>query len=172
MAGNSSNRTEHPAGQECPVRGHVEARERHVGRADLEGHDVVAEGSDRERHDAHEDHDGPVHRPELVVELGRHHAPRHRVFAEELPDPGKRPPGIGELPAHQHHQAETDQQEDERGQPVLQSDGLVIDGEDVLAPEGQLVTGAVSMPMIGVMALPVADALLGGCSVGRGLCGH
>ena len=68
-------RQHHDAADEVhPVAHHVELGERHVGRADLQRHHEVAEPADRERHDAEEDHDRAVHRPELVVELGQHDA--------------------------------------------------------------------------------------------------
>jgi hypothetical protein len=40
-----------------------------------------------------------------------------------------------ELPAHQQHHREPDQQEQERGDQVLDPDDLVIDREDVLPDE-------------------------------------
>ena len=54
--------------------------------ADLERQDEVPERGDTERHDPEEDHDRAVHRAELVVELGRHEAVRHALFAEEPRD--------------------------------------------------------------------------------------
>jgi hypothetical protein len=70
-------RTEHEArveddraGDEEPVGQRVEARERHVTRADLQRDDVVREpGPDR--NDEQEDHRRPVHREGLVVLLRR-----------------------------------------------------------------------------------------------------
>ena len=66
---------DHAAGEVEPVAGQVQPRERHVGRADLQRHDVVAERAEGQRHDAEEHHDGAVHRAEPVVELGRDRAP-------------------------------------------------------------------------------------------------
>ena len=43
-----------------------------------------------------------------------------------------------DLPAHHQHQAEAEQQENQRRQAVLDADDLVIGGEDVLAPEARL----------------------------------
>ena len=59
------------AEEEELVARHVDPRERHVRRADLERQHEVAEAADGERHDAEEDHDGAVHRAELVVEVGQ-----------------------------------------------------------------------------------------------------
>ena len=59
------------AGEIQPVAGRVQPRERHVGRANLQRDDVVAERAEGQRHDAEEHHDGAVHGAELVVELGR-----------------------------------------------------------------------------------------------------
>jgi energy-coupling factor transporter ATP-binding protein EcfA2 len=93
--------------------------------------------SDGEGHHAEEDHDGSVHRPELVVELGEHRPARHPRFAEERADERQRRARVGELPAHQHHQAEAEKQEQQAGDAVLDADDLVVDREDVLAPEAQ-----------------------------------
>ena len=41
---------------------HVDLRESHVRRADLERHDEIAESGEGDRHDAEEDHDRAVHR--------------------------------------------------------------------------------------------------------------
>ena len=46
---------------------------------------------------------------------------------------------IGQLPAHQHHQAKAEEQEDQPGDPVLDADHLVIGRDDVFFPEWQLV---------------------------------
>ena len=45
--------------------------------------------------------------------------------------------GIGQLPAHQHHQREAEEQEQQAGDGVLDADDLVVGGEDVLAPEAE-----------------------------------
>ena len=128
----------HAAEEEAPVAHHVDLRERHVGRADLERDHEVAEAADGERHDAEEDHDGAVHRAELVVELGQHRAARHARLAEELADERQRGARVGELPAHQHHQREAEEQEQQAGDGVLDADDLVVGREDVLAPEAEL----------------------------------
>ncbi len=48
------------------------------------------------------------------------------------------PARIGELPPHQHHQAEAEEQEKEAGYRVLDPDDFVILREDVFAPEPEL----------------------------------
>ena len=53
-----------------PVAQRVEPRERHVGRADLQRHEVVRE-PERERHEEQEHHDAAVHREQLVVRVRR-----------------------------------------------------------------------------------------------------
>ena len=50
------------ADKERLVAGHVDLREGHVRRADLERHDEIPEGGEGDRHDAEEDHDRAVHR--------------------------------------------------------------------------------------------------------------
>ena len=42
------------------------------------------------------------------------------------------------LPAHQHHQRKAEQQEEEPGEAVLDSDDLMVGGENVLPPEPEL----------------------------------
>ncbi len=50
------------ADEERLVARHVDLRERHVRRADLQRHDEIAEGREGQRHDPEEDHDRAVHR--------------------------------------------------------------------------------------------------------------
>ena len=45
---------------------------------------------------------------------------------------------VGELPAHQHHQREAEEEEQQAGDGVLDADDLVVGREDVLAPEAEL----------------------------------
>ena len=87
---------------------------------------------------AEEDHDGAVHRPELVVELGEHRPARHARLAEERANQRQRGARVGELPAHEHHQRKAEEEEQEAGDGVLDADDLVIGREDVLAPEAEL----------------------------------
>ena len=85
-----------------------------------------------------EDHDGAVHRAELVVELREHRPARHARLAEEVADERQRRARVSELPAHQHHQRKAEEQEQEAADAVLDADDLVVGGEDVLAPEAKL----------------------------------
>ena len=52
------------ANPERPEAGRVDLRKRHVRRADLQRHDKIAEGRERHRHDAEENHDRSMHRAE------------------------------------------------------------------------------------------------------------
>jgi hypothetical protein len=79
-----------------------------------------------------------VHRAELVVELGEHRPARHARLAEQRPEQRQRAARVGELPAHQHHQREAEEQEQQAGDRVLDADDLVVGREDVRAPEAQL----------------------------------
>src|SRR5207237_9112586 len=92
-------------------------------------------------------HDGAVHGAELVVELRGHHSAGHRRLAEKLAEHRQRLPGIGELPAHHHHQTEAEEEKDQRGDRVLDADDLVVDREEVLAPERQLVVAVIGVRM-------------------------
>ena len=96
-------------GQEPEAEG-VDAREGHVGRADLERHDVVREAGE-DRHHEQEDHDRAVHREGLVV----------GPLVEEL-EPRDR-----QLGAHQQRQDPRGEEEEERVDDVQDPDLLVID---------------------------------------------
>ena len=73
---------------------------------------------------------------------------------------------VGELPAHQHHQGEAEEQEQQAGDGVLDADDLVIGGEDVLAPEAELlVMGFVRAVRRGCGDRCLADSC--GCSPDR-----
>ena len=98
----------------------------------------VPESSDGEGDHAEEDHDGAVHRPELVVELGEHRPARHARLAEDPAEQRQRGARVGELPAHEHHQRKAEEEEQQAGDGVLDADDLVVGGEDVLAPEAEL----------------------------------
>ena len=103
-----------PADHVGLVAGHVHAREGHVRRADLQRHDVIAERGKGQRHDGHEDHDRPVHRAEGVVQVRRHDALGRHVAedrGQQRADHRHRLARVGDLPAHDHHQAEAEQQE-------------------------------------------------------------
>ena len=47
-------------------------------------------------------------------------------------------PGIGQLPPHEHHQREAEQEEEKAGDRVLDADHLVVEREDVLPPEPEV----------------------------------
>ena len=126
------------AEEEAPVADHVDLREGHVRGADLEREHEVPESADGERDHAEEDHDGAVHRPELVVELREHRPARHARLTEEVADQRQRGARVGQVPAHQHHQREAEEQEQHAGDGVLDADHLVIGREDVLPPEAEL----------------------------------
>ena len=136
---------DHAAGEKTLEADHVDAREGHVRRADLQRHDVVAEGREGERHNREEDHDGAVHGAERVVEVRRHDAAGNHHLAlfaqnplQENTDQGNGLAGIGDLPAHRRHQQEAEEQEEQRGDAILNPDDLVVGREKVLAHEARL----------------------------------
>src|SRR2546430_2998023 len=53
---------------------------------------------------------------------GRHHAAGEGVLAHQLADDRQRLARIGELPAQEHHQREAEEEEDQRGHPVLHAE--------------------------------------------------
>ena len=92
-----------------------------------------------------------MHGAELVVELGQHDAAGRVGGAEQPADERNRPARVGQLPPHQHHQAEAEEQEEEAGDRVLNADDFVIVREDVFPPEPELL-----MRVIVRMPVPVA----------------
>src|SRR5258708_31973551 len=73
-----------------------------------------------------------MHRAELVISLGEQNPARCARLAEQLHD-AERLPRPPELQAHQDHQTETEQQEAEGGEAILDADPLVVRGEDIAA---------------------------------------
>ena len=53
--------------------------------------------------------------------------------------PGERLARKGELPAHEQHQAEAEEEERKAGAQILDADGLVVGGENVGADKAELV---------------------------------
>ena len=124
------------AGEIEPVARHVQPRERHVGRADLQRHDVVAERAEGQRHDAEEHHDGAVHRARAGCRTRAAGCRRGRSLGRAVRRrTGCGCAGIGQLPPDQHDEREADQQEEQAGEPVLETDDLVVGGEDVPAQQ-------------------------------------
>jgi hypothetical protein len=57
---------------------------------------------------------------------------------------------MGDLPAHEEHQEEPKQQKEKGGDAVLNADDLMVGGENVFAPEPQiLVVGFVGFVVCG-----------------------
>ena len=46
---------------------------------------------------------------------------------------------IGQLPPHQHHQGEAEEQKDQPAKPVLDPDDFVVGGENIFSPPPELV---------------------------------
>ena len=61
-----------------------------------------------------------------------------KIAASSGPTHRHRLARVGDLPAHDHHQAEAEQQETQRGDAILNADDLVVGGEDIRAPEPRL----------------------------------
>src|SRR5881397_4025162 len=58
---------------------------------------------------------------------------------EKFPDHRQRLARISQLPAHQHHQAEAEEQERQTTKPVLNPDHLMVGGENIFSPPPELV---------------------------------
>ena len=147
--------------EEAPEARHIDPRESHVGRADLQRHHEIAEGREGHRHNAEEHHDRAVHGAERIIAVRRQHAfqpvlvrPKGAVTENRLQQPANHRhvlSWVRELPAHDHHQAETEQEEYQPRRPILNADHLVIGGEDPLLPETGLVMVIVVMIVVGVV---------------------
>ena len=61
-----------------------------------------------------------------------------KMEASSGPTHGHRLARVGDLPAHDHHQAEAEQEEAQRRDAILNADDLVVRGEDIRAPEPRL----------------------------------
>src|SRR5207248_295798 len=131
------------ADEKCPETGGVDLRKGHVRRPDLQRDDEVSKSGKGHRHNTEKDHDRAVHSAKRVVELWRHFAARHRAGAKEVAegvaDERQCLPGISQLPAHQHHQGKTEEEEDEAAEAVLDTDDLVVAGENVFSPKAEFV---------------------------------
>jgi hypothetical protein len=106
-----------PAEQQQPVGERVQARERHVARADHQRQEVVREAR-HHRHHEQEDHRRAVEREELVVALRRQQVVVRRA----------------ELEAHQQRLDAADQEEGERRDDVEDPDLLVVGRGEPLGP--------------------------------------
>ena len=79
--------------------------------------------------------------------------------------PGQRLAGKGELPAHEQHEAEAEEEKEEPAEHVLDADRLVVSGEDVGAPETELV---VLVAVIVMRVMAVGRRRMGGRGVSLG----
>ena len=115
-----------PAGQQQPEGERVQAREGHVARADHQRQEVVGQPR-HHRHDEQEDHRRPVHREQLVVDLGRDQRVVRRA----------------QLQADHQRLDAAEAEEHERRDHVHDPDPLVIGGRDPARPALLLALDAV-----------------------------
>ncbi|VBN36182.1 Uncharacterised protein [Burkholderia pseudomallei] len=104
---------------EHPVRERVQARKRHVARAEHQRPQIVREAGQHGQR-VQEDHRHAVHREQLVVLLGVQ----------------QRAVGLRELDAHHERLGAAREQERERGDDVAQPDALVVDRREPAPPAG------------------------------------
>ena len=154
-AGNEkAHQHHHAAKKKRMIARHVDARKRHVRRADHERHDVVAKRGERQRHDAEENHDRAVHRAEGIVKVGGNRAAGRRLaedFFQQRPDDRHCHTRMRNLPAHEHHQEKSKLHEAQRGKTVLDADDLVVGGKNVFAPETRLVVLVMAVVVVAVL---------------------
>src|SRR4029450_84072 len=133
---------DYSANRKRPKTRGVHFRARHVRPTDLQWHNKISKSCECQRHDPGKNHDRPVHRAERVVKVGRHFPVRYHAGAENVPQQvsNHRPclTGIGQLPAHQHHQAKAKEQKNQAAEPILNADHLMVGGENVFSPPPEL----------------------------------
>ena len=115
-----------------PERHHVEARERHVFRPNLNGQEEIAEGRERRRGEHEEDHDGSVHGHQLQVVFRRHDIAGSAVLGEKVQTRyGETcPPQMQAHDPGEHH-ADEDRHQGQR--VILFADYFVVEAENVLS---------------------------------------
>ena len=163
----------HAASRKGLVAGHVDARESHVHRADLQWHHVVAERGKGQWHHRQEHHDRAVHGPEGVVEIRGHHATLGHITEHRLQHPTHDRDGhtrLGDLPAHAHHQQEPEEEERQGRKTVLDADDLVIGRENVGPQEPGVVVMLVAVSLLRVRGCLGLHRLFTGSAARRALC--
>ena len=148
--GSSLNRKarkhEQSGGERHPERGHVEAREGHVVRTDLERDEQIAEDPHQQRHDREEDHDGAVHGDQRVVELGQHDGAIGRGchhFVGEEHAPGHGLARETQLPPDHRREQSPHHEEEEAHEEELGADDFVVARENVTPNPRDVVGGRV-----------------------------
>ena len=130
-------------GRQQPERDIVHARERHVGRADHQRHEPVAEAADHRRHHHEEDHDQAVRGHEHVVGMG---------IVEDLDA------RIHQFGADRDRHRRADDARDDCEHEVHRTDVLVIGRIDEAPPSGRMVVRVIVMGVIGM-----SRCCCGGC---------
>ena len=145
-SGLRSAATDEEAGQNDDARQHVEPvthgvqrGEGHVPRPDFQRDEVIAESADEERHDDKEHHDRGVHGEEHVVAAGKDDAVNRDGGRQQRSDQRDRHAGVSQLVADAHGEQTADEEKEETGPEILQTDHLVIERPDVFGKETLLV---------------------------------
>ena len=122
-----------------PERDVVHAREGHVGRADHQRHEPVAEPADHRRHDHEEDHEQPVGGHEHVVHVLA--GIERRLAGLEAIDHGGQTvedldAGLLQLHAHDDRQSAADHPRHDGEDQIHRADVLVVGRIDIAPPPG------------------------------------
>ena len=114
----------------------VHAREGHVGRADHQRHEPVAEAADHGRHDHEEDHEQAVAGDEHVVHvLALVERGISRRAIDHLGQAGENlDAGLGQFHAHHDGQEAADEPGDDGKPQIHRADVLVVGGIDIAPP--------------------------------------
>ncbi len=94
-----------------------------------------------------------MHGAERIIKFRKHHAAGSDGLTQQLTDDRNFLARIGELPAHEHDQAEAEEQEDQRRHHILNTDDFVVSRKYVLTPKTKIM--AVMTMVIMVMMVIV-----------------
>jgi hypothetical protein len=141
FAQQQAGQDQHEGRRQQPEADVIQARERHVRRADHQRDEPVAEAADQRWHDREEDHDQAVRRDDGVPFLARG-------------DDG--PAGMLELGAHDDRQQQPDQAGADREDQIEGADILVVRAEQPALREAGI------MPVLLMIAMAVGIVMRGG----------
>jgi hypothetical protein len=147
------------AGHEQPVAEVVQTRERHVGRADVQRHEIVAKAAEQRRNDDEEHHQhavrGDDHVPDMAV--GRAFALGCRAQEAGALHAHVLHTGVHQLHAHVDGEGHRDEAHDPRGEQIEDPDVLVIGGHEPAHEEAAPVLVPVSVSgCVGHSPLPLS----------------
>ncbi len=123
--GHEKGREHHDKAQKGGPEGeHVQHRESHIRRADLNGQEVIAESTLWRRGEHEENHDGSVHGHQSEISLGLDVSQKRQNCG-----------GRNQMDAHQQREEHADKHRGQREEVILKADDFVVQTEDPLSNE-------------------------------------